>query len=77
MGIKTDAETHAEHIEQVGEHKAIVEHDDGSKFECNFQGKFPDELKTNKKPPGRGKYFSGFGNGSKTIRKIRETLGLD
>ena len=76
-GIKTDQETQPEHIEQISENKMMVEHDDGSKFECNFNGKFPDALKKNKKPPGRGKYFKGFGKGSDSIRKNRERLGLD
>ena len=65
-------------IEQTGPHTMQVEHEDGSKFDCNFKGEFPERLKHDKKPPvGNGKYFNGFGQGSKNIRKWRKHLGLD
>jgi hypothetical protein len=64
-------------IEQVGEGKAIVEHEDGSKFECNYTGKYPERLKHDKTPPIERKYFGGFGSGTGNIKKMRERLGLD
>ena len=65
-------------VEQTGPQTMQVEHEDGSKFDCSFNGKFPERLKHDKKPPvGNGKYFSGFGLGSDSIRKNRERLGLD
>jgi len=67
-------ETSPEHIEQTGPNTMVVEHDDGSKFECDFKGKFPEGAKG--KPPGSGVIFSGFGNGTGGIRAWREKLGL-
>jgi hypothetical protein len=65
-------------VEQTGPQTMQVEHEDGSKFDCKFNGKFPERLKHDKKPPvGSGKYFGGIGQGSENIRKMRERLGLD
>lgn len=65
-------------VEQTSAHTMQIEHEDGSKFDMNFNGKFPDRLKKDKKPPvGNSTYFSGFGSGSESIRRNRQRLGLD
>jgi hypothetical protein len=69
-------ETQPEKIERTGENSMVVTHDDGSKFDCNFNGNFPskrniDGVKSSKC------LGSGDGPGSGSIKKMRDKLGLN
>jgi len=70
-----EKDSHAERIEQTGKNTMLVEHDDGSKFECNFIGKFPDKAREG--PPATKVMFNGIGDGTGSIKEWRKKLGLD
>lgn len=73
MGQK---ETEPTRIERTGERSMVVEHDDGSQFDCSFNGDFPTKSAMGKVK--RSKCFgTGSGTGRGAIKVSRDKLGLN
>jgi len=69
-------ETEPQRIEQTGDQSMVVEHDDGSKFVCSFDGDFPSKSAMAKVK--RSKSFSkGDGTGTGKIKEFRDKMGLN
>lgn len=63
-------------IERTGEKSMVVEHDDGSKFNCSFNGNFPTKTAMSKVKRSRC-FATGDGLGTGNIKKNRDRLGLN